>query len=547
MTIGERAVASGATDQAWLEKLGQAVGQSSVRQLQPDDPLAKVSTTEPAGRCRIVVSPTDREMLPGILEIARTHHLTIYPISRGRNWGYGSATPTADCDILLDLSSLNQIRFINKELGLVSIEPGVSQQDLYDFLQRQSSPYMVPTSGAGPLASVLGNALERGYGITPIADHFHALTHLKAYLPDGTLYESPLKGIGAGIAADAFKWGIGPYLDGLFTQSNLGIVVEGTIQLAPRPAQVAGFFFSLRDEQQLEPAVNAVRTILHELAGQVGSINLMNARRVMAMTAPYPFDQLGADGVIDDEALRKMCKDYQVMPWMGAGAIYSTGELARGIRKVIRKHLGPYCRRLVFMNEGGARKLKHITSRLPRWLVGRIPQALETVEQALVNFSGQPSEVALPLVYWKQGGCEDKPRPLDPARDNCGLTWYSPLVPTLPGKVRAYVEQVEKVCRQHAIEPLITLTSVSPNCFDSTVPLLFDRQNEVEVRQAHDCYRALLNEGKALGLVPYRLPTHAMADLQSEHPQAWALAGRMKQAIDPQGLLAPGRYIPPQQ
>ena len=31
--------------------------------------------------------------------------------------------------------------------------------------------HMVPTTGAGPHASVLGNACERGYGITPDTDH----------------------------------------------------------------------------------------------------------------------------------------------------------------------------------------------------------------------------------------------------------------------------------------------------------------------------------------------------------------------------------------
>ena len=36
----------------------------------------------------------------------------------------------------------------------------------------------MPVTGAGPNCSLLANALERGYGITPPTDHFGAVTRL---------------------------------------------------------------------------------------------------------------------------------------------------------------------------------------------------------------------------------------------------------------------------------------------------------------------------------------------------------------------------------
>ena len=66
---------------------------------------------------------------------------------------------------------------------------------------------------------------------------------------------------------------------------------------------------------------------------------------------------------------------------------------------------------------------------------------------------------------------------MDPARDGCGLIWYSPLVPMNPDRVSRYVDMVENICVAHGIEPLITLTSLSNRCFDSSVPLLFDRND----------------------------------------------------------------------
>ncbi|WP_338518233.1 FAD-binding protein [Alteromonas gracilis] len=69
----------------------------------------------------------------------------VYPISTGNNWGYGSSVPPKDKRIqyLLDLSQLNDILFFDEKTGLCTIQPGVTQKILYDFLKEKSSDYMV--------------------------------------------------------------------------------------------------------------------------------------------------------------------------------------------------------------------------------------------------------------------------------------------------------------------------------------------------------------------------------------------------------------------
>ena len=92
----------------------------------------------------------------------------------------------------MDLSDLKKIIHFDSELGVVTLEPGVTQQDLYNFLSEKKSYFMVPTTGAGPHCSVLANALEKGYGLTPYEDHFGSLMNLTAVLPDGSIYRSSL-------------------------------------------------------------------------------------------------------------------------------------------------------------------------------------------------------------------------------------------------------------------------------------------------------------------------------------------------------------------
>ncbi|MFZ4701015.1 MAG: hypothetical protein ACOYMG_13275, partial [Candidatus Methylumidiphilus sp.] len=132
--------------------------------------------------------------------------------------------------------------------------------------------------------------------------------------------------------------------------------------------------------------------------------------------------------------------------------------------------------------------------------------------------------------------------PMDPAKDGCGLIWYSPLVPMKPEAVMRYVEMVRAVCLQYRMEPLITLTSLSDRCFDSTVPLLFDRAKPAEVERANECYLELLEAGLKQGFIPYRLSVRHM-DMLESHGGIPNCLQDIKRALDPGNILAPGRYV----
>lgn len=511
----------------------------------------------------------DRAELTDALEIARRHRVPLYPISTGKNWGYGGASPVLDGCVVLDLSGMNRIVELNREqpglltreFGLVTLEPGVTQGQLREYLDRHAPRFMVPTTGAGPNCSLIGNALERGYGITPYADHFGAVTALEAVLPDGRLYRSALAELGAETVDRAFKWSLGPYLDGLFAQGNIGIVTQMTIALAPRPERVEAFFFGIAEEGKLEAAVVAIRRILRELGDTVGSINLMNARRVLSMTAPYPADRVGSDGLLPQDVLLELARRHRVPAWLGVGALYGNSEIVKAARRVVRRLLRPVADRIafpipriVFLTPERSAFLGRLVGSVPGLRGSRISKSFGAIDQSLGVMAGQPSEVALRLAYWRKGGTQAGP--LNPARGGSGLIWYSPLVPMQPVAVREYVAMVNKICIHHKIEPLITLTSLTDRCFDSTVPLLFDRDDAKQVdrseadqehprwEQAAACFDALFEAGVSKGFAPYRLGIQAMSRVTGVPSPFWDLVRTIKSAIDPDGIIAPGRYAP---
>lgn len=486
----------------------------------------------------------DAAEIPAILDIARRHTVPLYPVSTGRNWGYGRASPLVPGCMILDLSGLNDILALDAELGLVTLQPGVTQRQLRAYLDQHAPGFMVPTTGAGPDCSLVGNALERGYGITPHADHFAAVMSLEAILPDGRLYRSALAERGAGVVDGGFKWGVGPYMDGLFSQGSLGIVTQMTIALAPRPERVEAFFFGIPDEGRLPDAVATVQRLLRSLGGTVGSINLMNARRVLAMTVPYPQDRTDPDGILPSDVVAALGRRHQVRTWMGVGALYGTKAMVQAAKRLVRRELRPIADRVVFMTPERSATLRRIVRAVPGLSRHRFGKIITTLAQSMDLLSGTPGEIALPLAYWRSGRPPDR-GPRDPARDGCGLIWYSPLIPMRADAVTRFVAMVTGICTAHGIEPLITLTSLTDRCFDSTVPLLFDRADPAQMARATACFDALFDAGEQLGFSPYRLGVQAMRRVTGAPSVFWDVVGMMKATFDPDNLIAPGRYAPP--
>lgn len=485
---------------------------------------------------------TAADSLPAVMKIAQRYGISVYPISTGRNWGYGTAMPSSENCVIIDLSALNKILDFDAELGVINVQPGVTQGILAEFLDAHGHEFMVPVTGAGPACSLIGNALERGFGITPYTDHFSAVTDIEAVLPDGELFRTALHEAGGAELASLFKWGIGPYITGLFTQSGFGIVTRMSILLARRPESVKICLFSLKNDDLLEIAVERIHTLLNKLPSTIAATNLMNQHRMLSMAAPYPTDQLGSDGLIPLELIERMGKQYQILPWTGLMTLYGTRLVVKAAQKEIKRAMAGVASRLIFLTHGQAQSLSRLSSYLPGAIGQRLASTAKTLALSLDLVNGRPNETALPLAYWLNKKTHANESPRNPGQDDCGLIWYAPLIPMRPKRVKAYVEMARAVTIKHGIEPLLTLTSIGDRVFDSTVPILYDKASPIAMGNAKACYDELLEVGRSQGFFPYRLSPDGMRAFQVMHPLSSDMAAKLKVAIDPQGLMAPERY-----
>jgi len=507
------------------------------------------------------IKVTNEEQISTILKLANQlvqegeDSFSIYPISSGNNWGYGTSQPASlnQNIVLLDLSSLNKILGFEEELGLITIQPGVTQRQLADYLIENEHDYMVPVTGAGPDCSILANALERGYGITPYTDHFAAVNSIQGYWADGTPFMSAVQCLDGSIEKvvdKTYKWGLGPYIDGLFTQSNLGVTTRMTVRLAKRKKAFCSFFIKVNDDKYLEQIVPRIRKVLQDFEGIVGSINLMDKRRVLSMfaTNPQGYDK---HKTMTDEQVARIAKSQGTTDWTVVGSIYGNDAVVKAVKKEIKTIFKEIPAAFVFSDSLLIAFAKWLFKHLPNFLFKLIP-FLKLIKEQLASFDkgeeimqGHPNKVALKLAYWRNPNIgKIKPENYDPSDDNCGLLWYAPLVPMKSAKMRELVEMVRNTCPKYNIEPFITFTNLKHDCVDSTIPIVFHLDNEQAVKDAHNCVKELVEKGLEKGFVPYRLNIQQQQELLDKDNMFWSKVTVIKKALDPNNIISPSRYNP---
>lgn len=524
------------THTAFLDAATQILGSSNVDRPAIANNRYGANTIGAVRFIEGAVRPANRDEVMALVQLANTHNTPLYSFSRGKNWGYGSALPVASGCIVVDLSRLDRVREVNKRLGYVVVEPGVSQQSLYNHLiKEQGTEFMVPTSGAGPQASILGNALERGYGITPHEDHFGAVLGLEAVLADGSLYTSTLRALGGTQVDPVFKWKIGPYVEGLFTQGNVGIVTAGTIALARKPETVSQFIIFVREEE-FESAVEAIREIKSQLGSLLGGVNLMNRRRILAMTTPS--DHWAGPVALGEMRVRALARKTRLNDWTIVGGLFGPNELTEGAFRHIRRIFGKFSERVIFVNRRRLRVANALLRLIP---LPSYTRMVESASKALDILEGTPSNVALPAAYLKIPEGPPNPARLDPDQDNCGLLWFAPLVPLDPVIARDFSQEVTRLALAYDIDPLVTFTTISDRVFDCTVPILF-RKTAEDIANARDCYDTLLRMAQDFGLFPYRLDIDHMPLIQHLNTPSTRIISLIKKALDPHAIFSPGRY-----
>ena len=218
------------------------------------------------------VAPENTEQVQAVVRTANRYRIPIYPISTGRNLGYGGSAPNLSGSVVLDLKRMNRIIEVDDKRHFAIVEPGVSYFDLYRYIQERGLKVWIDTPDPG-WGSPVGNALDHGVGYTygGYRDHFNSHCGMEVVLPDGELMRTGMGALPGAETWGEYRYGFGPHVDGLFSQGNFGVVTKMGFHLFPQPeAYVSGTVIvpGRRDIIDLVAIVNEL-----EHAGLIGQPN----------------------------------------------------------------------------------------------------------------------------------------------------------------------------------------------------------------------------------------------------------------------------------
>ncbi len=485
-----------------------------------------------------ILRPATREEVRRCLLIASHFSVPVYPVSSGKNWGYGSGVPVTDGCVILDLSRMSRILDFSEELGYVTVEPGVTQGQLFEFLRTRNSRLWIDGTGSSPDCSLVGNTLERGFGHTPYGEHAANVCDFEVTLSTGeTIETGPARFPGA-LAAPVYRWGLGPSLDGLFAQSNFGVVTRMTFWLMPAPEYFQAFFFRCDSPGGLPALVDALRPL--RMSGTLRSaIHIGNDYKVLAGIRQYPWTETGGSVPLTEEWVSGFRKKLNFGAWNGSAGLYGTRGQVAEARRLVRNALKGKADKLQFLDDRLlelAGRYSGVFAFLTRWDISR---ALELVRPVYGLMKGVPTEQPLRSAYWRKRN--PPPVQMNPDRDRCGLLWLSPVAPAEGRHARALAEISSGILLRHGFEPMLSITLITDRALICVISITYDRDQSGEDQRAMACFEELRELLAAKGYLPYRLGIQSMGSARAEGPYGRFLEG-IKRLVDPAGILAPGRY-----
>ncbi|WP_228892512.1 FAD-binding oxidoreductase [Pseudoduganella aquatica] len=505
------------------------------------------STSSWSARPAAVLRPHTRGEVEALVRIAAARGIALYPISTGRNWGYGDACAATAGQVIVDLSGMNRVREVNAKLAYVVIEPGVTQQQLSQYLLSENLPLWMDSTGAGPDTSLMGNILERGFGHSPYGNRFQNVCGMEIVLAGGEVLQTGFGHFPASRNSRVFPYGLGPWLDGLFTQSNFGIVTSVGLWLMPKTGAINHFLCSVERHEDIAPVVDALRPL--RLDGTLRSIvHIGNDLRVISGGATYPHERAGGASPLPAALRAQLRREAGVGAWTVSGALYGSACQVACARRAVRQALRHTGARPQFIDERKLAVAGWMAGLLGERPAGRRLRAKVALGRSLFDMNkGIPNGRFLAGAYWRRrGGLPPGfPGGANPALDNCGLLWVSPVLPMCGEDLLRVHALAEPIFRLHGFDLFATFSMINERALGGVITVAYDKDSPDETARAMMCYRQLFDTVMEAGYIPYRVGLQSMADLDSGGDSYWRVAARLKAALDPQGIIAPGRYQPP--
>ena len=445
------------------------------------------------------------EEVQAVVRVCNEHRIPVWTISTGRNFGYGSAAPGERGQVVLDLRRMNKILHVDPELCTALVEPGVTYQQLYDYIQEKKLPLMLSFPAPSAIAGPVGNTMDRGVGYTPYGEHFLMQCGMEVVLANGDVYRTGMGGVPGDKAWQVFKWGYGPTLDGMFTQANYGICTKMGFWLMPKPPVFKPFSIVYDNEADIADIVEMIRPL--RIAQIIpNAVVIANALWEAAGISVRRSDYIKEKGATPDSVIQQIVKDKGLGQWNVYAALYGTPEQVEVNWKIVTETVKKSGKgRIVTQEQAGDTQPFKYRAEL---------------------MSGVPNLQEFGLYNWRGGG---------------GSMWFAPVSQARGSECDKQKVLAKRILNKHGLDYTGEFI-VGWRDMHHVIDVLYDRTDPEETQRAHDCFAELLDEFAKEGYAVYRVNT-AFQDrvAQIYGPVKRKVEHAIKRALDPNNILSPGK------
>ncbi|KAK5064358.1 hypothetical protein LTR84_000191 [Exophiala bonariae] len=313
-----------------------------------------------AHQASAALCPQFTEEIQAIVRIANAYRIPLY----------GGPAPRETGTVVLSLHRMKSILEVNETLTYVVVEPGVTFFDLDKYFKEHDFNLWIGTPALG-WGSIVGNVriqcsgishmatsetLDRGHGYTPSGDRQHGIGSMEVVLPSGELLRTGQWGVSRSPSAHACSNNFGPQIDGLFLQSNLGIVTKLAVYVDVAPPAYMSIVVNCPEVEQLSPLIDTLQQLFREEILQ-NHIHIVNINHFASRDSRKHMQQQ-REGPLGEDTLDRMRKKYKTGYWRGAFDLYGSEAMIavrfERIKEVFAKRLsGAWLDHKLFLGKDG--------------------------------------------------------------------------------------------------------------------------------------------------------------------------------------------------
>jgi len=304
-----------------------------------------------------------------------------------------------------------------------------------------------------------------------------------------------------------FNYGFGPYNDGIFTQSSLGIVVKMGLWLMTNPGGYQSYLITIPRDEDLHQAIEIIRPL------RVGMVlqNVPTLRHIL-LDAAVMGDRTKyttSKNPLNDTELDEIAKKLNLGRWNFYGALYGPEPIRNVMWQVVKAS---------FSQIPGAKF--YFPEDMPE------NQVLQTRNNTL---QGIPSVDELSWVDWLPNG---------------GHLFFSPIAKVSGDDAMAQYKLTRRRSEEFGFDFIGTFV-VGMREMHHIVCIVFDRKDPDSKKRAHKLISTLVDDAAAQGWGEYRTHLALMdqiADTYDFNENAqMKLNEKIKNALDPKGIISPGK------